>query len=104
MALLSGNLATNSRFVVSDFLSDIGKVSKEHMQIKVSKGYMQIGVFVERYMQIGVFGYMQIGVFGQIPRFACALSTLPRCRRENLRQRNVNSWHGSYLEVPQEYA
>ena len=36
MALLSSNLATNSRFVVSDFLSDIGKVSK---------GYMQIGVF-----------------------------------------------------------
>ena len=36
MTLLSSNLATNSCFVVSDFLSDIGKVSK---------GYMHIGVF-----------------------------------------------------------
>ena len=40
MTLRSSNLATKSRFAVSDFLSDIGKVSK---------GYMQIGVKVKVY-------------------------------------------------------
>ena len=32
----------------------------------------------------------------EIPRFACTLPTLSRCRRENLRPRNVNSWQGCY--------
>ena len=32
MALLSSNFATNSRFVVSDFLSDIGKVSEGYIK------------------------------------------------------------------------
>ena len=31
MTLLSSSLATSSRFVVSDFLSDIGKVSKGYI-------------------------------------------------------------------------
>ena len=31
MALLSSSLATNSRFTVPDFLSDIGKVSKGYI-------------------------------------------------------------------------